>query len=95
MRKILLLTLTLNFVFFVGLTATVSKKSKDIILISKELEVSIGRGVARQIETKFKVLDDPELTAYVDTVGQRIAGICDRPNLKYHFKILDDPMINA
>lgn len=95
MKKILLLTLTLNFVLFVGLTATVSKKSKDIILISKDLEVSIGRGVARQIETKFKVLDDPELTAYVDRVGEKIARICERPNLKYHFKILDDPMINA
>jgi len=95
MKKILLLTLTLNFVLFAGLTAAVSKKSKDIILIPKELEVSIGRGVAREVETKFKVLHDPELTAYIDKVGQRIARVCDRQNLQYHFKILDDPMVNA
>jgi predicted Zn-dependent protease len=71
------------------------KKSKDIILISKELEVSIGHGVARQVEIKFKVFNDPELTAYVDKVGQRIARVCECQNLEYHFKILDDPMINV
>jgi len=74
MKKILLLIFSLNFVLFAGLTAATSKKSKDIILIPKELEVSIGRGVAREVETKFKVLNDPELAAYVDKVGQRIAG---------------------
>ena len=95
MKKILLFTLALHFVLLAGLTAAVSKKSKDIILISKELEVSIGRGVAREVESKFKVLHDPELAAYVDKVGQRIARVGERPNLEYHFKILDDPMINA
>ncbi len=95
MKKILLLTLTLNFFLLSGLTAAVSKKSKDIILIPKELEVSMGRSVAREVETKFKVFNDPELTAYIDKVGQRIARVCERPNIEYHFKILDDSMINA
>ncbi len=55
----------------------------------------MGRSVAREVETKFKVFNDPELTAYVDKVGQRIARVCERPNIEYHFKILNDPMINA
>lgn len=41
------------------------------------------------------MLNDPLLTAYVDSVGQHLAKKSRRPNLTYHFRIVDSPVINA
>ncbi len=49
----------------------------------------------RQLIIKGLVLPDPQVTAYVESVGQRLVG--DQPLLRVNFKfrVLRDPMINA
>jgi hypothetical protein len=39
----------------------------------------------------FRLYDDPALTGYVDQVGQRIAAHAGRPDLRFAFRVLDDP----
>ena len=91
MKKILALSLIL----LTGYFTLLPKESKGIVLFPRELEVALGREVAKQIEAKYKLLDDPELTIYVDSVGQRLVGVCGRRDVKYEFKILDDNKVNA
>ena len=39
--------------------------------------------------------DDPQLQAYVNSIGQKLASTSDRPNVKYTFTVLDSPVVNA
>jgi predicted Zn-dependent protease len=78
-----------------GCATTPQTRPAGIVLIPESVEVAIGRDVTRQVETEFKVLADPELSKYVDSVGQRLVKVSDRQDIEYHFKILDNKMVNA
>jgi predicted Zn-dependent protease len=39
--------------------------------------------------------DDPELQAYVNRIGQRLAANSDMPNLTFTFTVIDSPDLNA
>lgn len=64
-------------------------------LISTKQEIAIGESVAKQIEEKYPLVDDPELQARVDRIGKSIVAVCDRPDLPYTFKVLDVNEVNA
>lgn len=64
-------------------------------LISTKQEIAIGESVAKQIEEKYPLADDPELQARVDRIGKSIVAVCDRPDLPYTFKVLDVNEVNA
>lgn len=61
----------------------------DIVFISEVREIRIGRSLARSVEEKFGVLKDAGLQKKVDKVGQKIAAVCDRPELTYSFIVLE------
>jgi beta-barrel assembly-enhancing protease len=64
--------------------------------ISDAQELVLGQQIDRQMTTKqFKILNDRNLTAYVNQIGQRLATQVDRKNLTYTFQIVDDKSINA
>ena len=48
-----------------------------------------------KIVAQFGVYRDKELTAYFERVGNRVAKESSRPDLKYHFTILNDDTVNA
>lgn len=64
-------------------------------ILTEEEEVALGRAAAAQVEQQMPMLDDLLLTAYVDSVGQQLAKQSRRPNLTYHFRIVDSPVVNA
>ncbi|MBM4081142.1 MAG: hypothetical protein FJ278_15675 [Planctomycetes bacterium] len=62
-------------------------------------DVSLERKIAEKgnehVASKQKLAQAPELVAYVDRVGQRLAAVSDRPDILYTFKVVDDDSINA
>src|SRR5262249_61166572 len=65
-------------------------------LMSESDEVRIGRESHAQVLAQFGgVYEDPELDRYIDSLGQLLARASDRPNLEYHFTVLDSPIVNA
>lgn len=92
MKKI---TILLVFLLLYGCATTGPGGKKSFILISTNEEVSIGEKMAVQVEQEEKVLKDSVVQEYVNNVGQRIAGISDRKELPYHFKVLESDQINA
>ncbi len=64
-------------------------------LVSQSQEIEIGREASQQIESRYRVVTDPQLNAMVNDMGQAIARCSDRPDLKYTFKILDLKEVNA
>jgi beta-barrel assembly-enhancing protease len=77
-------------------TNPVTKKT-EFQFVSQEKEIAIGSqqySPARQSQGGDYVLD-PELTAYVQNIGNRLAAVSDRPDLPYEFVVINDSVPNA
>jgi len=70
-------------------------QSSDFVLMSEEQELAVGRNMAPDIEKQYGLYPVGELQAYVGRVGKHLAERCDRPDLFYHFAVLDSPLVNA
>jgi predicted Zn-dependent protease len=68
---------------------------QDFVMMTEAQEVSMGRRVDAQVRQQYKVFPSRTLQDYVDSVGQKVATKSHRPNLKYHFTVVDSPEINA
>ena len=60
-----------------------------------EKEVEIGRGMAASLLGASPLLADDNLERYVNHVGEWLAAQTERPELTWHFGILDDNTVNA
>ncbi|MEL7058765.1 MAG: M48 family metalloprotease [Acidobacteriota bacterium] len=68
---------------------------RQLSLVSEQQEIQIGRQTDPQIVQQYGLYDDPDLAAYVDEIGQRLAAESERPDLPWTFRVLDDPVVNA
>lgn len=71
-------------------------KKREIQLVSEAQEIAIGTqnySPTRQSQGGDYILD-PELTAYVQSIGNKLAAVSDR-KLPYEFTILNDSVPNA
>jgi predicted Zn-dependent protease len=63
--------------------------------MSEENEIKLGAKEHQKIIAQYGIYRDKDLQDYVSMVGQRVAAQSSRPNLEYHFTLLDDEIINA
>ncbi|HEY8521672.1 MAG TPA: M48 family metalloprotease [Gammaproteobacteria bacterium] len=63
--------------------------------LSKSREYQLGRGVMLQLRNAGVVLDDPELTDYLRTLGSRLASHAGDGEQRFNFFLVNDPEINA
>ena len=68
---------------------------KELSLISEAQEIELGKQTDQEIRAQFGIYNDPALTEYVTGIGLALAPLTHRPDLTYHFAILDTPVINA
>ena len=80
-----------------SLGKSVSSVAKATSPITPEQEYYIGRSVAASILNTYSVLDDKELTLYLNKICQVLVLNSPKPNLYkgYVVAILDSPQINA
>jgi predicted Zn-dependent protease len=67
----------------------------DVVTMTAEQEVAIGRELHPKTLQQFGRYDDEALQGYVNEIGQRIARVSHRPELQYTFTVLDTQDINA
>jgi predicted Zn-dependent protease len=67
----------------------------DFMLMSKSQEVALGQQSDPEIKSYFGVYEDPKLQQFINEKGQQMASISHRRDLKYQFKIVDSPVVNA
>lgn len=60
-----------------------------------EVEVVIGREIAAHVLGKYRLLQNDKLQRYVSLVGGALAQNCSRPDLVFHFAVLDSAEING
>ncbi len=58
-------------------------------------EINFGRDVAARVLGRFPLLRDAPLTRYVNLVGTALAVQAGRPELTFHFAVLDSDSVNA
>ncbi len=58
---------------------------------SDERETRVGAAIAKEVEEELKPVEDATLQERVRTIGDRLAAVCDRRTITYHFKVLEDP----
>ena len=68
---------------------------RQISLVSSGKELEIGRESDPAIIAEHGLYGDQAVQRYVDSVGQRLARVSHLPNLRWHFRVLDSPIVNA
>ena len=63
--------------------------------MSEQQEIQQGAQANKDVLQEYAALDNPGLQRYVNTVGQRLAQNSHRPNLEWHFTVVDSPDVNA
>lgn len=91
MKHFLLVLLTVLSMSFTLLPAFEAQAG----LIGQKQELEMGAAAARQIEAKYGVLQDPQIAERVERIGQSLAAVCGRKDLRYSFKVLNTEDINA
>ena len=68
---------------------------KELSIVTPAQELEIGKQGYGPVTAEYGIYDDAALSAYVNSIGQKVAHVSHLPNLEWHFTILDDPTVNA
>jgi predicted Zn-dependent protease len=64
-------------------------------LMSEAQEISAGQQADAQVKMEMGIYNDPNLQEYVSSIGMKLAKASERPNLPWHYSVVDVPAINA
>ena len=65
------------------------------MLMSEQQEIALGMSYDPQVLATFGVYNDNNLQSFVQAKGNEMGKISHRPNLAYHVKVVDSPVVNA
>ncbi|HKI89555.1 MAG TPA: M48 family metalloprotease [Draconibacterium sp.] len=68
---------------------------RQLMLMTESQEKSLGAQYDPTVVSTFGVYQDDELQSFIEKEGAELGKISHRPNLEYHFRILDSPVVNA
>jgi septum formation protein len=68
---------------------------EDLIFYGTQKEVNLGRSISRAYEREFKLVEDATLQERVRGVGEKIVSVCDRRDINYYFRVVEDKEVNA
>lgn len=63
--------------------------------LSPQQEERLGEAFMREIRQSLKIVDDPELNEYIQSLGFRLVANSDNQTHDFHFFLVEDPGINA
>ncbi|MFQ5708506.1 MAG: M48 family metalloprotease [bacterium] len=81
--------------FFLSCAVNPVTGKKELSLLSYEDEIKLGAEADKGIVAQYGLYNDAKIAEYVNQLGQKMVRISHRPNLAFHFRLLDSPVINA
>jgi predicted Zn-dependent protease len=87
------LTGALSYALGGGLFGPFTAIQSTVLLLRGESDV--GEGVARQLSRQLDLVEDEEVVAYVNEIGQRVAAVSGRSEFNYEFYVVSDRELNA
>jgi len=76
-----------------GLLGPFTALNSGILLMQGES--NLGQQVADQVMRQLPMVDDPDIRAYVDDIGQKLATLTGRDEFTYTFEVVMDDSLNA
>lgn len=64
-------------------------------IMSEKRELAVGAENDPGIVQSFGLYDDKKMQAFITQNGKQMGKLSHRPELEYHFKVLDSPVVNA
>ncbi|PSR52317.1 peptidase M48 [Adhaeribacter arboris] len=68
---------------------------KDISFVSKQQEIAMGQQADPEVINQFGLYPNAQLQKFINEKGQKMVAVSHRKDLKYEFKIIDSPVLNA
>lgn len=88
-----------SLLFFLGLIVWAAegptKLKPGFNLFSKEQDIQLGREAAAQVTKQVPIIRRPELSAYLDRVGGKLASQPQAGDFPYAFSLVHDKSVNA
>jgi len=63
--------------------------------MSAQQEQQLGKAFMRNVRRSLPVMDDPQISRYIQSLGQRLAAHSNQPQQAFHFFVVNNPSINA
>lgn len=64
-------------------------------IITPLQEKALGEAFFRSLHNQLSINQDPEITDYIQAIGQKLAANSDNPSQPFHFFVVTEPDINA
>ena len=87
--------LVLSFLCTVAVADAQTKIKPGFNLFSPEQDVEVGQQSAAEAEQQLPILNDSQINAYVNQIGQRLAANAGGPQFQYRFRVVNQADINA
>lgn len=68
---------------------------ESIAVISPAQERKLGEDLMRQARRTLAFMNDPEISEYIQSLGQRLVSHSDNPKQDFRFFVINNPTINA
>ncbi|MCD4780457.1 MAG: M48 family metalloprotease [Candidatus Omnitrophica bacterium] len=68
---------------------------EEFYLISTDKEVNIGANIDYSISRRYTFVTDVDVTRRIDRVLNRLVAVCDRKDIVYFIKVIDNDSVNA
>ncbi|HYQ58110.1 MAG TPA: M48 family metalloprotease [Draconibacterium sp.] len=99
MKTIKTLTTTLLTVFLFLLIPSCAVNpvtgKKQLMFMSEQQEIALGAQYDPTVISTFGLYEDEDLLNFITEKGTEMAKISHRPELQYHYRLLDSPVVNA
>jgi predicted Zn-dependent protease len=87
--------LLVSLLLLPGCSVNPATGKQQLNFFSEEEEIQMGQEADQEVRDSIGLYDSPQLQAYVESLGQKLAAQSERPNLPWHFAVVDDAAVNA
>ncbi len=94
-QAVRVLAMSLMFALLSGCATNPVTGGQDIVLMTEEQEIELGRKSHIDILKQYTQYKDPQIQAMVNRIGQNLAAQSHRSDLSFTFTVLDSPDVNA
>jgi predicted Zn-dependent protease len=95
--NILIQITSLVFIVLIVISCAINPVTgkRQLMLMSENQELALGSSYDPQVLATFGEYKNAALSNFVQSQGNQMGKISHRPNLQYHIKVLDSPVVNA
>jgi predicted Zn-dependent protease len=94
-RKFLVIALAAPFIAWAQKPPKQAQVNVQKASLSRDQEIQIGKQFAAQVEREDEVIQNPEIEAWLNQIGQNLAKTPQANAYPYYFKLVNDDSINA